>query len=143
MDIGGENMRRSLVLSVLAIIGVISAIGFVSAYGYGNGFGMKYMRYTGLNETNPWYEEHHEKMEEILEEGTYQDLVEYRNEIGMPVMPWVTDEESFLKAKERHEVMEEFHETYGYGTGPRNGPGYGGYRGGRGYGLRMGCLMIS
>jgi len=122
-------MNKSIILGVFAILGLIAVVGFVDAHGgYGN-------LYRGVQSTEE-FNEHHERMEEILEEGTYQDLVDYREETGMPIMPWVTNEETFQEAKERHEAMEEIHEKYGYGMNRR---GFGQ----RGYGFGAGCPMMS
>ena len=130
-------MRKLTVLSVMALIGVISVIGYVNAYGYVKGFDRMYRNQERMNITSDWYEKHHERMEKILENGTYQDLLDYRNEIGMNVMPWVTDEESFLELKERHKEMEEYHKTYGVGIRDGNGFKFGKYRRGKGYGYGM------
>ena len=63
----------------------------------------------------------HEQMEPIMEEGTYADLVKFREEVGFTMMPWVQDEETFRQAQERHEQMERWHEVNGYGHGGCHG----------------------
>ena len=56
---------------------------------------------------------YHEQMEQVLEEGTYDDLVALRLETGGRMMPWVQDAESFAQMQERHKTMEAQ-----YGEGP-------------------------
>lgn len=75
----------------------------------------------------------HEQMEEIMETGTYDDLVALREETGRPLKRWVTDAETFAQAQERHAQMEAQ-----YGEGPHHGKmgGRGQGRGGQG-----GCRM--
>ncbi|MBI5389650.1 hypothetical protein HZB01_04710 [Candidatus Woesearchaeota archaeon] len=58
---------------------------------------------------------HHAMMEKLMETGMYQDLVALREETGMPIMPWVTDENAFDEMKEHHEEMEKLHEQGGMG----------------------------
>lgn len=60
-------------------------------------------------------EERHETMEEIMENGTFEDLEAYRQDTGLKIMPWVDSEEDFEKAQGLHEQMEGFHEENGYG----------------------------
>ncbi|MBC8500776.1 MAG: hypothetical protein ISS25_00095 [Nanoarchaeota archaeon] len=83
----------------------------------------------------------HEQMEEIMEEGTYDDLLAMREELGFNMMPWVVDEETFEQAKEHHEAMEEFHERNGYSRYGLGMMGYG--RFGYGMGRGFGCSMMS
>lgn len=45
---------------------------------------------------------HHAEMAQILETGDYQDLVEYREEIGWNMMPWIEDADDFALMQERY-----------------------------------------
>jgi len=91
-------MKKTIIVIGLALVAVVS---LVAAYG-------------------PW----HEDMESVMEDGSYQDLVDYRESTGYNVMPWVDSQDDFESMQEMHEQMEEFHEQ-GYGM-----RGYGGYRSG-------------
>ena len=66
---------------------------------------------------------YHDKMEKVLEEGTYEDLVSLRKDTGMPMMPWVTDEATFKLMQQHHAIMEKYRTAGGMGYG----------------GMRMGC----
>jgi len=71
------------------------------------------------------------QVEQMLESGTYQDLVAYRAKTGFNVMPMVQDEEGFKLMQELHKLRESYWEQNGYTH--RNGVmmGYA-----RGYGQR-------
>lgn len=111
---------KILVMAIMALVGVFT----VSAY-YGQGYGM-------MQEDRLGYENNtfHEYMEEIVEEGTYADLVAYRAEnSGFGGPRWVTDEESFDEWKEMHEYMEsrlDMGYERGFLTGTQGGRGTGG-----------------
>lgn len=59
---------------------------------------------SGAEKTN---NDHHEQMEKIIEEGTYQDLVDYRDDTDYRMAPWVDSKEDFETLNERHEQMED------------------------------------
>ena len=93
-------MNKTVVLSVL--VGLL-AVGAVAAYGFGQG-GMA--------------EEHHEDMEAIIEDGSFEDLEAFRTENGYGGPWWVDDEGSFQQWQARHESMEgeeRSHERMGRG----------------------------
>jgi hypothetical protein len=75
------------------------------------------------------------EMEEIMEEGTYSDLEQLRQELGYNVKPWVESQEDFELAQAVHESMEAYHAE----NGPRYGR-MGGY--GRMNGYAGGCPMM-
>ena len=114
-------MKKKIGIAALALASLLLLSGIAAAQRYGMGFGMQ-----GT---------FHEEMEEIMEEGTYNDLVAFREKTGFSMMPWVTDAETFKLAQERHDAMEKFHEENGYG------PGMGMGMHGRGSGLG-GCPMM-
>ncbi len=81
---------------------------------------------------------YHEDMERILETGTYDELVALRLETGRPMLPLVTDEQTFAQVKEHHAYMETT-----YGEDARMGQGCGGQmsHATRGLGRGGGCAM--
>ena len=93
-------------------IALLLLVGAVSAYGWGR-------QAAGQNED----------AQGILETGTYQDLVQYRQDTGFNVMPMVQDEEDFNLMQERHEAMEQYMD----GEGNQYRQGFS-----RGFGGRMG-----
>ena len=52
----------------------------------------------------------HEKMMDIMEDGSYSDLVELRDELGINIKPFIKSEDDFKKMQEMHNKM---HESYG------------------------------
>lgn len=65
---------------------------------------------------------YHDEVESIIEDGTYSDLVAFREDTNSRMANWVTSEEDFQLLKERHELMEEIGYTLDRGMGTR---GYG------------------
>ncbi|MCF7866411.1 hypothetical protein K9L67_02250 [Candidatus Woesearchaeota archaeon] len=144
-------MNKKYLVLGLALIALLT-VGLVSAYG---GFGQMIGTQNGMMTGD-----HHEEVETILETGTYQDLVDYREETGFPVMNRVQSQEDFEVMQAHHKLMEEngyepgqFRGTgegpfAGQGKGPRNNQGMGfdnhkgqGMRGqGAGFG---GCPMLN
>lgn len=118
-------MKRTTVF-ILAALLVVASIGTAAAQGWGQ----------GLQAKNPDIEpgQFHEQMEEILEEGTYEDLEDFREATGMPVMFRIQSQEQFELMQEHHAQMEAFWEEQGTEPGPR-GMGFSG----RGHG---GCPMM-
>ncbi len=55
----------------------------------------------------------HQYMEEIIEEGTYDDLVKLREEKGLNIMPMIDSPEEFTHIQEMHEEMESMREEMG------------------------------
>ena len=45
----------------------------------------------------------HEEVQNVLETGTYEDLVALREEYNMPMMHWVQNEEDFELAKQNYQ----------------------------------------
>ncbi len=106
--------KRYAIISLFAILGISIASGFVWAYGF---------EYNTPTHNN-LYPSYHEDIENIIENGTYKDLENYRNQLNRNIIPWVTDEETFQQLKERHEQMEEYREEgrgIGLGFGRRHG----------------------
>ncbi len=93
--------KRKLGFVAIALAGLLLLAGVVLAHGRDQGFKMG--------------SSHHNDMEDMMEEGTYNDLVELRENYGADVMPRIYNEETFEEAQERHVAMEEFHIEYGSG----------------------------
>lgn len=53
--------------------------------------------------------EYHDMVEDVLEDGTYDDLMSLREQISVNIMPWIDDLESFETAYAMPEFMEEMH----------------------------------
>lgn len=51
------------------------------------------------------------EMIQIVATGTYADLAAFREKVGVNVMPWVTDEQSFKLMQDRYNAQA----RYGYG----------------------------
>jgi len=106
------------IIGILAFVALLTlgvAIGAGNAFwGYGGNMGS-----------------HHDTMEQLMEEGSYQDLSLYREQIGGNFMPFVTNEDTFLEMKEHHEFMEQFHEN------DENQRSFGN----KGYGRQGGCMF--
>jgi hypothetical protein len=76
-------------------------------------------------------------LNEIVEDGTFEQLQEYRETSGRPVMSWVDSAEDFALMQEHHSEMEAWREENGITAG--RGMMGGGTRG-SGFG---GCPMHS
>ncbi len=104
--------QTNIIIAILAVL-VISTIGLVYAHGSGSGygmmggFGMMGNSGSGYGMMGSSNYDIHEEMEEVMESGSYQDLVELREEYNMPMMYWVDSEEEFLQAQQIHEEFEE------------------------------------
>ena len=118
--------KRSIIVAVSAIAALLLVVGAASAF---MGIGKNAKGNFG---------QHHETMEKIMEEGKYSDLVAYREESGLNIMPMAADEQSFQDMQEMHKTMEGFHEKYGSGMGK----GMGGMQGMMGSKSGMGCPMM-
>ncbi len=98
------------VLFVVATV-ALSAVGVYAYRGYGYGMGVQRMWNEGFASGQPGdcrgMYNNHESMEEIFEDGTYADLLAYRQKTGLQVLPWVDSKEEFTLAKEMHERMEQ------------------------------------
>lgn len=94
---------KKLITSIVLLM--LVSLGFTYAY-YGSGNGMVLRDNSAL---------HQDDVENILETGTYDDLVKLRENIGYNVMPRVNSEEDFNQMKERHEYMEENGFALGHG----------------------------
>ena len=66
----------------------------------------------------------HVAMEQLFEKGTYSNLEDLRKDLGYNLMPFITDEATFEKAKEQFEVMDQWMEKNG-GRGMMGSRGYG------------------
>ncbi len=117
--------NKKLGIFAIVLVSLIAIGGLVSAYGPGF--------------DNPYRGTYREQMEEILETGTYEDLVSFREEIGHNVAPWVIDEDSFQQLKERHEYMEE--NGLEGGMRLRDGTGQG-MQHGKARGMGMNCPFM-
>jgi len=117
--------KRTIILAAVAMLSLLIIAGIAAAQsmlrskanvqnpdGSWQGMGMMH------NNMMKGMMQHHEEMEEIMEEGIYADLVKLREEYGFEIMPWVENEEDFQLAKQMHEKMEKYHEENGFdGTG--------------------------
>ena len=101
--------NKKLGIFAIVLVSLVAFGGLLSAYGRGI--------------DNPERGLYHEQMEEIIEEGNYEDLVNFRNEIGYDVARRVVDEESFQQLKERHTYMEENGIEPGQGQRLKDGSG--------------------
>lgn len=72
-------------------------------------------------------------LHEIVEEGTFEELQEYRETSGRPAMSWVDSAEDFALMQEHHEEMEAWREANGMTPGQGRGKG--------GFGGRGGCMQ--
>ena len=103
-----NKMKKAILFGILGLL----LIGSVFAYmGSGNRNNMGMMGSKNFN-----MQQHHEQMEELMEEGSFEDLQKLRQE-GFNMMPWVNDEETFKQAQERHEQMEKIMENSNFGRG--------------------------
>ncbi len=122
------------VIVALVAVGAVSAYGFGNDFANGQGYGMMGYGPAQMGAyAGQWYGLYHGQMEEVLDNGTYADLARLREETGMPMMPWVQDEESLSALQGEHAAS---------GDAGREGPtdrGFGG-RGARGQGF--GCPMF-
>ncbi len=109
--------RITTVLLALLAISIISA---GVALAYGPGFG------SGASQGNGT---HYEDMQDIMANGTYSDLVEYRQASGFNAMPWVQDEADFSLAQQMHSRMVQ--------SGKASFPN------GQGFGRHSGCPMMN
>ena len=93
-------MKRTILVVVsLLVIGLVSA-GLVSAYKFNS-------KEKGT---------HFEEMEKIVENGNYEDLIDFResNE-GFGGPRWINSQEDFIEWQEMHKDMENKGYTKGYG----------------------------
>ena len=118
--------KRNIIAAASAMAALLLVVGAASAF-MGIGRGAK-----------GDFSQHHETMEKIMEAGKYSDLVAYREESGLNIMPMAADEQSFQEMQEMHETMEAFHEKYSSGMGK----GMGGMRGMMGSKGGMRCPMM-
>jgi len=88
------------IIAIATLIALLS-IGIVAAYGFG-----------GQSSNAP-----NKDMENMMETGTYTDLVNYRTTSGDDVMPWVQSDETFKTMQEQHEAREQYAEENGLEMG--------------------------
>jgi len=106
--------------TIFGIIGLALLVGAVSVFAHGadsvsqgwNGVGHM-MMFGNYDE----YDNMHEDMENVLESGSYEDLVQLREEYDMPMMYWVENEEDFQLAQQMHERFDK--EEYSMPCGMR------------------------
>jgi hypothetical protein len=89
-------MRKGFIVAALGL--VVLAVLAIGAFAYGR-------QGTQQGAQTPVQGAYHEEMQGILENGTYAGLVALREETGRPMMPWVTDEASFVVLQEHHRQM--------------------------------------
>lgn len=106
-------MKKTTLLAAFGLI-VLSLLA-LGAFAYGQRLGTG-IGAEGASGTRGVRGAYHEQMEQIMESGTFADLVALRTETGRQLMPFVTDETTFAAQQERHEQMVEQ-----YGEGPRAG----------------------
>ena len=105
------------ITTVLLALLVISIVSASIALAYGGNFAAQ---------NNEATQTHYQDMQKIMVNGTYSDLVDYRQTSGFNVMPWVQNEQDFTLAQQTHSRM-------GQGNGPR----------GQGFGRSGGCPMLN
>jgi len=98
-----------IAIGAFAVLLIIGIAGFVSAAPSWAGQG------NGVNGT--LYAQHNAVAEQILETGTYQDLVSARTQDGINYMPFVTSESQFVQMQEQHAQMEQYREENGIESG--------------------------
>lgn len=50
-------------------------------------------------------------MHEIMEEGTYQDLIDLRESTGAQIAPWIESEDDFAQMKQMHVKMQAYRDN--------------------------------
>ena len=108
-------MSNSLVFVVIAVISLLILAGIAMAQ-----MGWKW---SNKKDSNQWFGmgmmhgmmAYHEGMEKVMEEGTYNDLVAFREKLGFKIMPWIDNEQEFKEMQELHEKMEKLHEENEFG----------------------------
>ena len=108
-------------IAIIAIM-LLLAVGVVTANRYSN------------SESGKERSMHREEMHELMESGTYSDLVDVREKTGFDIKPWIQNQEYFGLMQEMHERMEQWHEENG------NSWAFGMHRE---YGLSDSCPMSS
>lgn len=93
------SKKNTWLILGLAIIASLTLVGFATAHGWG-----------AMSTQGSFMMHSQNNMEQLIEEGTYQDLVEYREQTGFTMMPWVDSQEEFEAMQEHHEEMEKWHE---------------------------------
>ena len=87
---------------------------------------------SGVRSLNQGASLYHDEILPIVEDGSYADLEELREELGVSVVPWVQSEEDFAVWQERHAEKSELGlegvrgsggNRDGNGTGKGNGSG--------------------
>jgi hypothetical protein len=106
-------MKKTHIFLVVLAIGIVAA-GVAAAQGWGRSA----------------------EKEQIMEEGNYQELVQYREESGYQVMPWVESQEDFELAQQMHQKMDAWRAENPDAQG--GCPMMGG-KGGRSGGCKGGC----
>lgn len=91
-------IKMKKLISILAILIVVLVTGVFAHQNF----------YERNEVTQSGYERgtFHEQVEEVIEEGTYEDLIVLREELGFDVMRRVQSQEDFDEMKERHEYMQ-------------------------------------
>lgn len=128
-----NNLNRKI-FAAGTVLFLLIVVGITTAYGWG------VRANAGQNE----------EVQKILETGTYQDLLQYRQDTGFQVMPMVKSEEDFLVMQERHTLMKQqglsgplhYRQNYGQNQDEGNyGRGFG--KGlGQGHGRISSCPLI-
>lgn len=102
---GSKNKMIGIGIGAFAVLLIIGIAGFASAapswVGQGNGM------------ADSMYAQHNTGMEQILETGTYQDLMNARLQDGVNYMPFITSESQFVQMQEQHEQMEQYRDENG------------------------------
>ncbi|MBR9677335.1 hypothetical protein GOV04_04290 [Candidatus Woesearchaeota archaeon] len=105
--------KKTITLFAMLTIGLLALSGFAIAHG-------SFEQRAILNNDK---QDFHEQMELIIEDGTYEDFDNFREESGFNMMAWVVDGESFEVMQEHHELMEEYHEQNSEGSSMMQGFG--------------------
>ncbi|MFH1649739.1 MAG: hypothetical protein ABIA93_04275 [Candidatus Woesearchaeota archaeon] len=125
-------MNKIFIVGMLLVVGLVGTVFAFGGLGRTQGNG-------ALSDTQ--WQAHHDTMEQIMEEGSYADLVSKRDADGVNYMPMVDREEQFIAMQERHAEMEQYREENGIEAGQRMHNGQGMRQGmpgaGKGHGFKM------
>ena len=98
--------EKDILIGILAVL-IISVVGIVYAFNEGyESFASDMMGGNQMMDEGAYFDMHQD-MEKVLESGTYDDLVQLREEYNMPMMYWVNSQEDFELAQQMHEEFED------------------------------------
>ena len=100
------NNTNRIIIAFIALVVIAGGV-FAHQSNEGNNFKQMGNLFHGVD--------FHDKMESILENGTYSDLVKFRKDVGFDVMPFVNSQSDFNSQKDRHKNIESEGHRGGYG----------------------------